>query len=61
MGMVWLLVRIQIMNQNACSAACGDVHADRPARATRVKMNGNHASPFNSSPYHRLSPFSHKV
>ena len=46
--MVWLLVRIHMMNQNAYPAACEDVLAALPTRATRVIMNSNHTAFFNS-------------
>ncbi len=35
------------MNQNAYLAACEDVLAARPTRATRDNMNGNHTALFN--------------
>ena len=37
-----------MMNQNAYPAACEDVLAALPTRATRVIMNGNHTAFFNS-------------
>jgi hypothetical protein len=45
--MVWLFVRIHMMNQNACLASCEDVLAALPTRATRDPMNGNHTALFN--------------
>ena len=44
---MWLFVRIHMMNQNASLAACEDVLAAVPTRATRVTMNGNHTDFFN--------------
>jgi hypothetical protein len=45
--MVWLFVRIHMMNQNACLASCEDVLAALPTRATRDPLNGNHIALFN--------------
>jgi hypothetical protein len=45
--MVWLLVRIHMMNQNVHPALSEDVLAALPTRATRDTMNGNHTSFFN--------------
>jgi hypothetical protein len=45
--MVWLLVRIHMMNQNAYPAVSEDVLAALPIRATRDNMNGNHTAFFN--------------
>ena len=42
--MVWLLVRIHMMNQNVVPAACEAVLAARPIRATRDPMNSNHTA-----------------
>ena len=61
MCMVWLSARIDLMNQKAYAALSGDVLADRPTRATRDKMNGNHTTFFNPQPTRWLPPFSHKV
>src|SRR5262245_22018 len=46
--MVWLLVRIHMMNQNAYPAHSEEVLAALPTRATRVLMNGNHTAFFNA-------------
>jgi len=60
--MVWLFVRIHMMNQNACPAQSEDVLAALPTRATRDKMNGNHTAFFNRLPTHgRRGTLSHKV
>ena len=59
--MVWLFVRIHMMNQNAYPAACEDVLAALPTRATRVTMNGNHTAFFNLRAEHAVSAVSHKV
>ena len=45
--MVWLSVRIHVMNQNAYPADGEDVLAALPTRATRDNMNGNHTAFFN--------------
>ena len=37
-----------MMNQNVYPAACEDVLAALPTRATRVIMNSNHTAFFNS-------------
>lgn len=42
------------MNQNAYPALSGDVLAERPTRATRDNMNGNHTASFNPQP-HRMA------
>jgi len=42
--MVWLSVRIQLMNQNADLANREGVLAALPTRATRVSNNGNHTA-----------------
>ena len=59
--MVWLLVRIHMMNQNAYPAACEDVPAALPTRATRVIMNGNHTALFNPEAADAVRAVSHKV
>jgi len=46
--MVWLFVRIHMMNQNVYPAVSEDVLAALPIRATRVNMNGNHTTFFNT-------------
>ena len=46
--MVWLIVRIHMMNQNVCPAVSEDVLAALPIQATRVNMNGNHTTFFNT-------------
>jgi hypothetical protein len=59
--MVWLFVRIHMMNQNAYPAVSEDVLAALPTRATRDPMNGNHTALINSRRRGRLWPVSHKV
>jgi hypothetical protein len=59
--MVWLLVRIHLMNQNAYLAMSEDVLAALPTRATRVNMNGNHTASINPELHGWLWPISHKV
>jgi hypothetical protein len=59
--MVWLSVRIHMMNQNAYLATGEDVLAALPTRATRDLMNGNHTALFNPLAQDRLWPVSHKV
>ncbi len=44
---MWLLVRIQLMNQNTYLATREDVLAALPTRATRANLNGNHTALFN--------------
>jgi hypothetical protein len=46
--MVWLFVRITLMDQNVYPAYSEDVLAALPTRATRVTINGNHTANFNS-------------
>ena len=50
-----------MMNQNACLAACEDVLAALPIRATRVTMNGNHTAFFNPEVEDAVRAVSHKV
>jgi hypothetical protein len=59
--MVWLFVRIHMMNQNAYLAACEDVLAALPTRATRDNMNGNHTALFNARAADVVRAASHKV
>jgi len=59
--MVWLFVRIHMMNQNACPAHSEDVLAALPTRATRVLMNGNHTTFFNPRAADVVRAVSHKV
>src|SRR5215831_15540572 len=59
--MVWLLVRIHMMNQNAYPAHSEDVLAALPTRATRVLMNGNHTALFNPRAANAVCAVSHKV
>jgi hypothetical protein len=59
--MVWLLVRIHLMNQNVSPAYSEDVRAALPIRATRVTMNGNHTAFFNSRAEDAVRAVSHKV
>ncbi len=49
------------MNQNVNLAACEDVLAALPIRATRVLMNGNHTTFFNPRPEDPVRAVSHKV
>lgn len=50
-----------MMNQNAYPAACEDVLAALPTRATRVIMNSNHTAFFNSRAEDAVRAVSHKV
>jgi hypothetical protein len=59
--MVWLFVRIHMMNQNACAAAGEGVLAALPTRATRDNMNGNHTAFFNARAADAVRVVSHKV
>ncbi len=59
--MVWLLVRIQLMNQNVYPAVSEDVLAALPIRAIRDYMNGNHTAFFNPRTADAVSAVSHKV
>ena len=49
------------MNPNAYSAVNGDVLAALPTRATRVIMNGNHTTFFNSIAEDAVRAVGHKV
>src|SRR5215471_21615031 len=59
--MVWLFVRIHMMNQNAYLADSEGVLAALPTRATRDNMNGNHTAFFNLRAADAVSAVSHKV
>jgi hypothetical protein len=59
--MVWLLVRIYTMNQNAYLARYEDVLAALPSKATRDTMNGNHTNFFNPLAEDAVRAVSHKV
>ena len=59
--MVWLSVRIHVMNQNECPAHSEDVLAALPTRATRDNMNGNHTTFFNPRAADAVRAVSHKV
>jgi len=59
--MVWLSVCIQLINQNAYPAACEDVLAALPIRATRDNMNGNDTTFFNPAGNDAVRAVSHKV
>jgi len=59
--MVWLFVRVQLMNQNVYPAHSEDVLAALPTRATRVIMNGNHTAFSNSRAEDAARAVSHKV
>jgi hypothetical protein len=50
-----------MMNQNAYPAACEDVLAALPSRATRVIMNSSHTAFFNSRAEDAVRAVSHKV
>lgn len=50
-----------MMNQNAYLAACEDVLAALPTRATRDNMNGNHTAFFNPLSSGLAWAVSHKV
>ena len=49
------------MNQNVYLAHSEDVLAALPIRATRVIMNGNHTTFFNSRAENAVRAVSHKV
>ena len=49
------------MNQNVYPAACEDVLAALPTRATRANMNGNHTTFFNPVTDLAVRAVSHKV
>jgi hypothetical protein len=59
--MVWLLVRVHLMNQNVYPAHSEDVLAALPIQATRVLMNGNHTAFFNPKAEDAVRAVSHKV
>jgi hypothetical protein len=59
--MVWLSVRVHLMNQNVYPAHSEDVLAALPIRATRVLMDGNHTAFFNSKAEDAMRAVSHKV
>jgi hypothetical protein len=59
--MVWLSVRIHMMNQNAYPALSEDVLAALPTRATRGIMNGSHTVFFNAEGDQPMCAVSHKV
>ena len=59
--MVWLSVRIHLINQNVSPAASEDVLAALPIQATRVLMNGNHTAFFNPKAEDAVRAVSHKV
>ena len=59
--MVWLLVRVHLMNQNVYLAHSEDVLAALPTWATRVIMNGNHTTFFNPRAADAVGADSHKV
>jgi len=59
--MVWLFVRIHMMNQNVSPAYSEDVLAALPIRAIRDIMNGNHTAFFNPRPQDAMRAVSHKV
>ena len=59
--MVWLFVRIHLMNQNVYPAQSEDVLAALPIRATCVLMDGNHTALFNPKGEDAMRAVSHKV
>jgi hypothetical protein len=59
--MVWLSVRVHMMNQNEYPAHREEAFAALPIRATRVIMNGNHTAFFNSKTEDAVRAVSHKV
>jgi hypothetical protein len=59
--MVWLLVRVHMMNQNLYPAHSEEVLAALPIQATRVLMDGNHTTFFNSRGIDAVRAISHKV
>jgi len=59
--MVWLSVRVHLMNQNVYPAQSEDVLAALPFQATRVLMDGNHTAFFNSKAEDAVRAVSHKV
>ena len=59
--MVWLFVRIHMMNQNSHPAVCEGVLAALPTRATRDNMNGNRTALFNARAADAVRAASHKV
>jgi hypothetical protein len=59
--MVWLSVRIQLMNQNVYPAHSEDVLAALPIRATRATMNGNHTAFSTPRLQTAVRAVSHKV
>ena len=58
--MVWLSVRIQLMNPNAYLAWSEDVRAALPTRATRPAQAGAPHRSINPATHGRRSPVSHK-
>jgi chemotaxis methyl-accepting protein methylase len=59
--MVWLSVRVQLMNQNEYPAQSEAVLAALPIRATRVLRDGSHTAFFNSKAEDAMRAISHKV
>jgi hypothetical protein len=59
--MVWLSVRIHVMNQNVYSAHSEDIFAALTIRATRDHMNGKHTTFFSSGAEDAARAVSHKV
>ncbi len=59
--MVWLFVRIHVMNQNAYPAESEDVLAALPTRPIRDNMDGNHTAFFNPRAADAVRAVSHKV
>jgi hypothetical protein len=59
--MVWLLVRIHTMNQNATALRARPFLRLCPPGQPATKMNGNHTSPFNPVADRAVRAVSHKV
>jgi len=59
--MVWLLVRIHMMNQNASPAYARTFLRLCPPGQPAIKMNGNHTASINPATHGQLWPVSHKV
>ena len=59
--MVWLLICIHMMNQNAYPAVSEGVLEALPIRATRDNINGNHTVFFNPIATEPVRAVSHKV
>jgi hypothetical protein len=58
---VWWSVCVVETNPNACPAACGDVRAALPSKATRDSRNGEHTAICNPVDKGVVRAVSHKV